>query len=209
MLLSRQLLSSYEGDRPDLVTVVLDAHGFNDLLEKLDFLHRAEQQQQSVIKLTRTAKAQADAAARRLSKLEASDRQITEATALRVRALAGMNSLLQSKQSALASARAAQQAALAASRSRASRLQSQISRVKAQQAAAAAAAAASSSSASAPSLGRPGARAVGRLGDPVRDRAVRVRRPEHAAEQRRRFGLLPDHSRHLEGYTGGPDRPRT
>jgi septal ring factor EnvC (AmiA/AmiB activator) len=142
MLLSRQLVSSYEGDRPDLMTVVLDAQGFNDLLEKLDFLHRAEQQQQSTILVTREAKAQADAAARRLAKLEASDRQITEAAALRARALAGMNALLHSKQSALAKARAAQQAALAASRARERRLQGEISRLQAQQAAAAARAAA-------------------------------------------------------------------
>ena len=61
MLLSRQLVSSYEADRPDLVSVVLNAHGFTDLLENLDFLHRAEQQQQTVITLTRTAKARATA----------------------------------------------------------------------------------------------------------------------------------------------------
>jgi septal ring factor EnvC (AmiA/AmiB activator) len=136
LLLSRQLVSSYEGDRPDLVAVVLDARGFADLLESLDFLRRAEQQQQTIISLTRKAKARAASAARRLAKLEASDRQITEATALRVRALEGMNELLQSKQAALAQARAAQQAALAASRARGQQLQAEISRVQAQQAAA-------------------------------------------------------------------------
>jgi hypothetical protein len=157
MLLSRQLVSSYESDRPDVVSVVLNAHGFNDLLEKLDFLHRAEQQQQSVITLTRVAKAQADAAARRLAKLEATDRQITEATAVRVRALAGMNVLLQSKQAALAKARAAQQAALAASQARGRQLRSEISRIQAQQAAARAAAnaAAAASSSSVPASSGP------------------------------------------------------
>jgi len=153
MLLARQLVSSYEGDRPDLVTVVLDAHGFNDLLENLDFLHRAEQQQQSIIALTRTAKARADAAAVELAKLEANDRQITDATALRVRALAGMNALLQSKEAALAQARAAQQSALAASRARGRQLQSEISRLQAQQAAAQAAANAATPVASGPALG--------------------------------------------------------
>ena len=167
MLLSRQLLSSYEGDRPDLVTVVLDANGFNDLLEKIDFLHRAEQQQQTVISLTRVAKSEADVAARRLAKLEAADRKITEAQALRARALAGMNTLLQSKQSALAQARAAQQAALDASRARGRELQSQISRIQAQQAAARAAANAAASavssaapSASGPALGPSGGWAI-------------------------------------------------
>ena len=67
MLLSRQLVSGYEGDHPDLVSVVLNAHGFNDLLEQITFLGRAEHAQQTIISLTRTAKAQADGAANRLA----------------------------------------------------------------------------------------------------------------------------------------------
>ena len=152
VLLSRQLVSSYETDRPDLVSVVLNAHGFADLLENLDFLHRAEQQQQTVITLTRTAKARATVAAHRLVKLEAARRIITDETALHARALAGMNALLQSRQSALAQARSAQQDALAASRAQAQHLRSQIAQVKAAQAAAAARAAAQAAQ-SAPSTG--------------------------------------------------------
>jgi len=146
-LLSRQLVSSYEGDKPDLVTVMLQARGFADLLEQVDFLGRIERQQQSVISLTRIAKSQADTAARQLTKLEASDAQITAATAVRARALAGMNALLASRQAALNQANAAQRAALAASRARGAGLQAAISRVQAQQAAAARAAASVSASA--------------------------------------------------------------
>jgi septal ring factor EnvC (AmiA/AmiB activator) len=149
MLLSRQLVSSYEGDRPDLVAVVLEAHGFTDLLEKLDFLHRAQQQQQAIISVTKQMKAQADSAAQHLARLEASDRQLAQAAALRARALAGMNGLLLSKQGALAQARAAQAGALAASQARAGQLQSQISQIRAQQAAAARAAAAAAARAAA------------------------------------------------------------
>ena len=36
--LGRQLLGSYESSKPDLVSVVLDAHGFNDLLERRPLL---------------------------------------------------------------------------------------------------------------------------------------------------------------------------
>jgi len=140
MLLSRQLVAGYEGDKPDLVSVVLSAHGFNDLLEQVAFLRRAEQQQQTVIAFTRNAKAQADRAARQLATLQATDRQITRAADLRVAALAGMNTLLSAKEGALQGARSAQQAALGASQSRGQRLQSQISQVQAQQAAAARAA---------------------------------------------------------------------
>ena len=149
MLLARQLVSSYEGDRPDLVGVVLEAQGFNDLLDKIAFLRRAEGQQQSLIKLTEAAKEAADNAERRLAKLEAIDLQQTTAAATRARALAGMNALLQSKQNALARAREAQRLALAASQARGSRLRGAIARLQAQQAAAqrAAAAAAAASSA--------------------------------------------------------------
>jgi septal ring factor EnvC (AmiA/AmiB activator) len=139
MILSRQLVSSYEGSKPDLVTVVLEARGFADLLDRLDYLHRAERQQQALIAVTRSAKAQADVAAHRLAKLEAADRTITAATALRTRALAGMNALLSSKQVALEHARAAQAAALAAARARGQQLRAAISKLQAQQAAAQAA----------------------------------------------------------------------
>jgi septal ring factor EnvC (AmiA/AmiB activator) len=134
--LSRQLVSSYESDKPDIVTAVLQAHGFKDLLERVDFLKRAEQQQQTVITTTRVAKAQADGAAHQLAKLEANDRRLTADAALRVAALAGMDQLLQSKQSALQQARATQAAALRATRAQSSRLRGQIARLEAQQAAA-------------------------------------------------------------------------
>ncbi|MBV9607540.1 MAG: transglycosylase family protein [Solirubrobacterales bacterium] len=142
MLLGRQLLTNYEQAKPNLVSVVLEANGFKDLLDRLTFLRDAQQQQQAIITITREAKARADAAAAHLAALQANDREITYATAQRVRALAGMNLLLHSKQSALAQARSVQQNALAASQARGSHLQAEISHIEAEQAAAAAAAAA-------------------------------------------------------------------
>jgi len=145
LILTRQVVSSYEGDRPDLMMVVLEARGFKDLLEQLDFLKRAQQQQQSVIVVTRVAKAQADAAARRFAGLAATDRQLAGSAAIRVSALAGMNQLLQSKQGALRQARALQVVALGSAQARGQQLRRAIARLQAQQAAAAAAAASSSS----------------------------------------------------------------
>lgn len=141
-ILARQLVSGYEGDSPDVVSVVLDSHGFSDLLDQLNFLNRAEQEQKSTIVATKLAKAEADSAERRLAKLEAAALQVTEAATTRERALAGMNSLLQAKQVALGRAREAQRSALAASRAKGAQLQSAIARLQAQQAAAERAAAA-------------------------------------------------------------------
>jgi septal ring factor EnvC (AmiA/AmiB activator) len=136
MLLSRQLVSNYEQSKPNLVSVVLESNGFTDLLDKLTYLKDAQQEQQAIIKITTQAKERADAAATRLAALEASVRQITIETAQRVRALAGMNELLHSKQAALAQARSAQQGALAAEHAKGATLQAQITRVEAEQAAA-------------------------------------------------------------------------
>jgi septal ring factor EnvC (AmiA/AmiB activator) len=158
-ILARQLVSDYERDKPDLIGVVLDARGFNDLLEQIDFLKRAQSQTQSIIEITRTDKAAADAAQHRLSGLEATKVRVTNAAATHVRALAGMNVLLQSKQTALARARSAQRVTLEASRTQGAHLRAAIVRAQAAQAAAARAAAAQpqapSSSGAAPATGGP------------------------------------------------------
>jgi septal ring factor EnvC (AmiA/AmiB activator) len=135
-ILSAQVVSQYESQPPDLVSVILNAHGFNDLLEQINFLGRAKHQQQSIISITEAAKAAADAAVKRLTGLQREVRQVTAETAVRAQALAGMNRLLSSRESALSAARSAQRAALAASQARSHALRRQISHVEAQQAAA-------------------------------------------------------------------------
>ncbi|HWF56180.1 MAG TPA: transglycosylase family protein [Solirubrobacteraceae bacterium] len=163
MLLQNQLVSAYENPAPNVVSVVLNAHGFSQLLDQLQYLGDAEHQQQSIITFTKRAKAEAHAAAVRLAQLQRIEQQTTEAAAQRVAALAGMNSLLQSRQSALARAQSAQQDALAASRARGRQLQADIAHVEAQQAAAERAAAAASNSsptALGPALGPSGGWAI-------------------------------------------------
>jgi peptidoglycan hydrolase CwlO-like protein len=142
LILARQLVSNYEGSTPDLVSVVLESNGFSDLLDKLAFLRKAESQQSSIITVTRRAKALADAAEKRLAKLEVVQKRETVAAILRERALEGMNTLLASKQAAAQRARSAQQNAMATSRAKSQQLQSSISKLKAKQAAEQAAAAA-------------------------------------------------------------------
>ncbi len=136
MLLSRQLVSNYEQSKPNLVSVVLESNGFNDLLDKITYLKDAQQQQQAIIAVTKQAKERADAAAAHLATLQDTDRQITSETAQRVRALVGMNVLLHAKEGALQQARAARQNALSATQAKGAALQAEISRVEAAQAAA-------------------------------------------------------------------------
>ena len=197
-LLARQLVSGYESDRPDLITVILESRGFRDLLDKIQFLKSAENEQNTTIQVTRTDKQQANAAAQRLATLEASDRQVTAATSTRVQALAGMNSLLQSKQCrAPAGARGAGGGAR-------------------RDAGARPGAAGTDRTSPGPAGGGPAGRSRGaqpavrftgavrfrrrrgQLGDPELGGRLRVGWAEPDAEQRRRVRLLPDHPKHLE-----------
>ncbi|HWH96562.1 MAG TPA: peptidoglycan DD-metalloendopeptidase family protein [Baekduia sp.] len=76
-ILAKRLRELYEADRPDLMTVVLNSKGFADLLERGEFLGRIQDQDNTIIKLVRSAKADATATAGRLDKLERRQQQLT------------------------------------------------------------------------------------------------------------------------------------
>jgi hypothetical protein len=75
--LAANLVSEYEGSRPDLVTVILDAHGFSDLLEQVSFMQRVGRQDAQIVSNTRTARADVSREADRLATLEQRDRVLT------------------------------------------------------------------------------------------------------------------------------------
>jgi len=141
-ILAVELVQRYEQPQPNLVSVVLESNGFNQLLEQLQYLRNAQVQEQWAIRLARGAKAQAEAAAVRIGRLAGKDRQLAAAATVQANALQGMNQLLQSRQSALTDVRSAQQAALGATQARGAQLRAAIASVQAQQQAAERAAAA-------------------------------------------------------------------
>ena len=77
VILSDRLLELYQADRPDLVTVVLNAKGFADLLERGEFLRRIRQQDERIIETVRDAKADATSTAARLDRLERRQQRVT------------------------------------------------------------------------------------------------------------------------------------
>ena len=68
--LANRLVEMYKEDTPDVVTVVLEADGFADLLERTEFLQRTSAQDARIISRVRVAKAEATATAERLDRLE-------------------------------------------------------------------------------------------------------------------------------------------
>src|ERR671937_357652 len=59
VVLARRLVAIYKADNPDIVTVILNAQGFADLIERGEFMRRVSDQDQHIITLVRTAKADA------------------------------------------------------------------------------------------------------------------------------------------------------
>ena len=68
--LADRLLQLYKQDTPDVVTVVLEADGFAELLERTEFMQRTSAQDARIISRVRVAKAESIATAARLDRLE-------------------------------------------------------------------------------------------------------------------------------------------
>ena len=80
--LAARLVELYKADEPDALTVVLEADGFADLLERTEFLELVSKQDQRIVRRVRELKAEATRLARELASLE----QRTEAAATAIQA---------------------------------------------------------------------------------------------------------------------------
>ncbi|MBV9421579.1 MAG: hypothetical protein JOZ98_01615 [Solirubrobacterales bacterium] len=155
-LLARQLVSSYESDRPDIVSVVLNATGFQDLLERLAFAQRIQKQDVRIIRAVRAARRAVAAQATRLGSLEVRQQAITAEVLQERNALARTRLSLERQRLAAAQSRDAKAAQLTGARAHVASLQHQLSQIEAAQAAAAARAAQSTTpSGSAPGSSTP------------------------------------------------------
>ncbi|HEV3228901.1 MAG TPA: hypothetical protein VGY97_05450 [Solirubrobacteraceae bacterium] len=75
--LGANLRQTYEGDRPDWMTVVFQSRGFADLLERVQFLQRIRNHDVQVVGDVRTARTAVAAQATRLGALEVRDQRLT------------------------------------------------------------------------------------------------------------------------------------
>ncbi len=155
-VLARQLVNSYESDQPDLVTVVLESNGFQDLLERLDFAERVQKQDVQIVTQVRRDRRAVAAQAVRLGALEARQQALATKIIDERNALAASNSNLLKQRIAVATARGREAGRLSSVRAQIAGFQHQLAQIHAAQAAAAAAAQRQSAAAgSAPSAGTP------------------------------------------------------
>jgi peptidoglycan DL-endopeptidase CwlO len=104
--LANRLVQMYKEDSPDVVTVVLEADGFADLLERTEFLQRTSAQDARIISRVRDAKAEATATAARLDRLEKRAEKVAEAIEAEVVQVAAVKGELVERRDSYASARA-------------------------------------------------------------------------------------------------------
>jgi murein DD-endopeptidase MepM/ murein hydrolase activator NlpD len=75
--LAQRLVELYQADAPDIVTVILNSNGFADLLERGEFMQRVSEQDQHIISLVKSARADATATEARLQIFERRQRRVT------------------------------------------------------------------------------------------------------------------------------------
>jgi len=133
-VLADRLVELYKSDQPDIVSVVLDANGFADLLENGAYLQRIGQQDRTIITAVRDAKAAMASAARRLGTLENRQQQIAMEITARRNAVARVRVQVQGKRDAIDNVRHRKQALLSSVRDHAHKLDEDIKVLHAQQA---------------------------------------------------------------------------
>ena len=132
--LAQRLVELYQADTPDLVTVVLNANGFADLLERGDFMQRVSEQDQHIISIVKSARADATATEARLQTFESRQRRVTAIVLSNRNQIAGFKQNLIDTRVGLDGTRSDKQRALVSVRSERQHLEGALSSLKAEQA---------------------------------------------------------------------------
>jgi peptidoglycan hydrolase CwlO-like protein len=92
--LAANLVADYERGQPNLISMILDAHGFTQLVEQVNFMHRIAQQNAAVVAWTRTTRAAVARQARLLATLEKRDQTLTAQVLTQRNSVAALQSAL-------------------------------------------------------------------------------------------------------------------
>jgi murein DD-endopeptidase MepM/ murein hydrolase activator NlpD len=133
-LLAERLVEIYKSDTPDALTVVLEADGFEDLLERTEFLERISDQDREITDRVRGLRDQAQDQAVELAKLEEREQLAAERILRERDQIASAQNQLVSSRDQLASARADKRGALASVRAQKQDAMEDLASLEAEQA---------------------------------------------------------------------------
>ena len=114
--LADRLVELYKADEPDYVTVLLEADGYTDLLERTEFMRRVSDQDRRIIEFVQLNKREATATAKRLDRLEERQARVTATVAARRDQVAALKSRLVERRENYESARTEKSTMLASTR---------------------------------------------------------------------------------------------
>jgi murein DD-endopeptidase MepM/ murein hydrolase activator NlpD len=135
VLLAQRLVQSYKNDEPDLITVVLEANGFRELLERAEFMRQVSHQDTVLIKRVTDAKAEATATAEHLDKLEQRAQAVAREIENQVNQVVQVKDNLIDRRNQFASARADKASLLASTQASRHALEEDVASLQKQQSA--------------------------------------------------------------------------
>jgi murein DD-endopeptidase MepM/ murein hydrolase activator NlpD len=133
-LLAARLVEIYKSDTPDALTVVLEADGFGDLLERAEFLERISDQDREITDRVRGLRDDAQDQAVELAKLEEREQLAAERILRERDQIASAQNQLVSSRDQLASTRADKRGALASVREEKDEAMEDLASLQAEQA---------------------------------------------------------------------------
>jgi murein DD-endopeptidase MepM/ murein hydrolase activator NlpD len=116
-LLANQLVALYKDQEPDMITVVLESHGFTDLLDRSEYIDRITRQNNDIVTRVRTTARAVAREEARLSDLETKAQDAAKAIEVKRNEIASAKGSLVARQGDLKDARAVRARAVARIRS--------------------------------------------------------------------------------------------
>jgi murein DD-endopeptidase MepM/ murein hydrolase activator NlpD len=130
-VLAERMVEIYKSDQPDLVTVILEADGFRDLLERAEYLSRIGEQDSAIVARVRELKRRSAAKRRLLVELKRRAAAAVEAIEAKQRELERTRAAAEAREGELAGARRDKQGVLASTRESAASLRRHIAALEA------------------------------------------------------------------------------
>jgi murein DD-endopeptidase MepM/ murein hydrolase activator NlpD len=131
--LAARLVDEWKSDQPDMVTVILEAHGFDDLLTRADFLQRIAGQDRQVLATVKVLKDQATSQAKELATLQSKAQAAANAILAQRNAVAASKSKLVNTRVQLQGARNQRKVVLAKVRTSRQKAQEDLNSLMAEQ----------------------------------------------------------------------------
>jgi murein DD-endopeptidase MepM/ murein hydrolase activator NlpD len=131
--LAARLVDDWKSDEPDMVTVILESHGFDDLLTRTDFMQRIAKQDQQILGTVKVLKDQATSQAEQLAALQNKAQDAANAILAQRNAVAASKAKLVNTRVQLQGARNQRKVVLAKVRSSRQKAQEDLNSLMAEQ----------------------------------------------------------------------------